>query len=128
MSAAATEAGGGDPGRRDGGEPFVETRAGGLFFLNAVLAGPALLVLWPTALRAALGALGVLRGPSGLLDPIPDFARQVGPYVAWASVLPLWGALRNLRLPVPPAARWALRAFVALHAGVLAWWAARVLG
>lgn len=118
----------GDRERRDGGEPFVETRAGGLFFLNAVLAGPALLVLWPAALRAGLHALGALHGPSTFLDPIPDFARQTGPYVAWASVLPLWCSLRNLRLRVPPAARWTLRAFVALHAGVLVWWAATVLG
>ena len=106
--------------------PFVETRAGGLFFLNAVLAGPSLLVLWPVLLRAALHAAGMARGPSSLLDPVPEFAAQVGPYVGWLSVLPLGTTLWNLRMPVPAAARWALLGFGLVHLGVLAWWAARV--
>jgi hypothetical protein len=108
--------------------PFVETRAGGWFFLNAVLVGPSLLVLWPVLLRAVLHATGAVRGPSNLLDPVPELAASTGPYVAWLSALPLVSTLLNLRLPMPPAARWALGGFAAVHVGVLAWWAVRVLG
>jgi hypothetical protein len=109
-------------------EPFVETRAGGLFFLNAVLAGPALLVVWPALLRGVLRGMGALAGPSPLLDPVPELAERVGPYVAWLSVVPLATTVYNLRMPLPSAARWTLRAFAALHMGVLAWWALAVFG
>ena len=112
----------------DGREPFIETRAGGWFFFNAVLAGPSILVLWPVLLRAVLHATGAVVGPSSLLDPVPEFAASVGPYVAWLSVLPLGSTLLNLRLPLPTAARWALVGFAAVHVGVLAWWATRVFG
>lgn len=108
-------------------EPFVETRAGGLFFLNAVLVGPALLVLWPVLVRALLHATGAVSGPSALLDPVPDFAARVGPYLGWLSALPFATTVWNLRMPVPAPARWALRGFALVHLGVLAWWAGAVL-
>jgi hypothetical protein len=104
------------------GSPFVETSQGGLFFANAVMAAPALLVLWPVLIRALLIGVGALEGPSPLLDPVPAVARQVGPYVAWLSVIPLWTCRRNLGMTLPLPARWVLRAFVALHVGVLGWW------
>ena len=104
-------------------EPFVETRAGGMFFLNAVLAAPALLVLWPVTVRGVLRGTGALEGPSPLLDPVPAVAAQVAPYVAWLSVIPLVATVRTLRLELPTPARWTLRAFVLLHTGVLVWWA-----
>jgi hypothetical protein len=123
MSAAAMphrqEGAGSVPSR---GEPFVETPAGGLFFLNAVLAAPALVVIWPVLLRGLLRGVGALDGPSALLDPIPAYAAEVGPFVAWLSGVPLFTSLRNLRMELPPPARWTLRAFVALHAGMLVWW------
>ena len=109
-------------------EPFVETRAGSFFFLNAVLAGPALLVLWPLILRSLLRAAGSIDGPSPLLDPVPALAEQVGPYVAWLSVIPLVTTIMNLRMPLPGAARWTLRALVAVHVWVLVWWTLEVLG
>jgi uncharacterized membrane protein (GlpM family) len=109
-------------------EPFVETRAGSFFFLNAVLAGPAVLVLWPVLLRAVLRGVGALDGPSPLLDPVPALAESVGPYVAWLAVLPLVSTLMNLRMPLPSAARWTLRALVLVHVWVLAWWTLEVLG
>jgi hypothetical protein len=109
-------------------EPFVETRAGGLFFLNAVLAGPALLVLWPLLLRALLGGSGGPGRLSVLLDPVPALAGHVGPYIAWLSVIPLVTTLLNLRMPLPAGARWTLRALVLVHVWVLAWWTLEVLG
>ena len=62
MSAEPAASVGGAP------EPFIETRAGGLFFVNAVLAGPALLVLWPVLLRAMLGEGGAPGRIAALLD------------------------------------------------------------
>lgn len=108
-------------------EPFVETPAGGMFFLNAVLAAPALLVLTPVLVRATLRGIGALEGPSPLLDPVPAVAGLVASYLAWLSVLPLWSCWRNLRMPLPGAARWTLIAFGAVHAGVLGWWLWRVI-
>ena len=106
----------------DRSTPFVETAQGSLFFMNAVMAAPALLVLWPVLLRVLLRGVGALEGPSPLLDPIPIVARQVGPYVAWLSAIPLWTCRRNLSMSLPVPARWALRAFVTVHVGVLGWW------
>jgi hypothetical protein len=102
--------------------PFVETSQGGLFFMTAVMAAPALLVLWPVLLRALLRGVGALEGPSPLLDPVPALAREVGPYVAWLSTIPLWTCGRNLGMSLPAPARWVLRTFVTVHVGVLGWW------
>ena len=90
--------------------------------MNAVLAAPALLVLWPALLRALLRGAGALDGPSPLLDPIPEMARQVGPYLAWLSAIPLETCRRNLAMGLSTPVRWALRAFVTVHVGVLGWW------
>ena len=105
-----------------GRTPFVETSQGGLFFMNAVMAAPALLVLWPVLIRALLRGVGAVEGPSPLLDPVPAAARYAGPYVAWLSAIPLWTCLRNLGMIIPLPARWVLRALVTLHVGVLGWW------
>jgi hypothetical protein len=109
-------------GEAEGKTPFVETRAGGLFFLNAVLTGPALLALWPAFLRAVLRGVGVLRGPSPLLDPVPDLAVQVGPWIGWLSAIPLWSIVRNLGMELPAPARRTLYALALVNLGVLAWW------
>ena len=109
-------------------EPFVETRAGGLFFLNAVLAAPALIVLTPLLVRGVLRGIGALEGPTRLLDPVPAVAAYAGPWIAWLSVIPLWTIVRNLRMELPAAARWTLRGFALLHAGVLGWWVSAVVG
>jgi hypothetical protein len=108
-------------------QPFVETRPGGLFFLNAVLAAPALIVLAPTLVRGILRGIGALEGPTPLLDPVPAVAAYAGPWIAWLSVVPLWTTWRNLRMELPAPARWTLRAFALVHAGVLVWWALAVL-
>ena len=117
-----TGGGGPDEPSVGGGTPFVETSQGGLFFMNAVMAAPALLVLWPVLLRALLRGAGALEGPSPLLDPVPALARQVGPYVAWLSAIPLLTCRRNLGMSLPLPARWVLLAVVALHVGVLGGW------
>ena len=107
-------------------EPFVETRAGGLFFLNLVLAGPALLVLWALLLGALLGP-GSGRA-AALLAPFPAVAAAVGAWLAWLAAVPLATTVLNLRMPLPKGARWTLRALVLVHGWVLAWWALGRLG
>jgi hypothetical protein len=107
---------------------FVETRAGGLFFLNLVLAAPALIVLLPTVVRGVLRGLGALEGPTPLLDPIPEVAAYAGRWIAWLSVVPLWTVARNLRMELPRGARRTLVALALLHVGVLIWWVAQLFG
>ena len=109
-------------------ERFVETKEGELFFLNLVLAAPALVVLWPLLMGRLLRALGALDGPSRLWDPVPMVAAHAGPWIAWLSVVPLALAVKNLRMELPVAARRTLRALVVLHLAVLAWWVAALLG
>lgn len=111
------------PTRAD--DPWVETRAGGLFFINALLAAPALMVLYPIALRAVLHALTGFDRPSPLLDTVPLVAAHVAPVVGWlalpAAALSIW----NLRITDRRWARVALRAFLVLHVGVLVYTVAR---
>jgi hypothetical protein len=114
--------------RAGAAEPFVETRAGGLFFLNLVLASPALIVLWPLLARALLGEAGAPGRIAALLLPVLVLAAQVGPYVGWLAAIPLATALHNLRMPLPGAARWTLRALALVHVWVLVWWTLRILG
>lgn len=106
-------------------EPWVETRAGGLFFVNALLAAPALMVLYPIALRALLHAITGFDRPSPLLDTVPLVAAHVAPVIGWlalpAAALTIW----NLRITDRPWARVALRVFLVLHIGVLVYTAAR---
>lgn len=110
-------------------EPWVETRAGGLFFLNAVLVGPELVVLVPLILGGALRGLGLLEGPSRFIDPVPRVAAHVLPWVGWVLVVPLWTTVRNLRMrDVPPPARAALVVMILLHVGFLGYTVWRWLG
>ncbi len=109
-------------------EPWVETRAGGLFFINALLAAPALMVLYPVALRGLLRVFAGLERPVPILDTVPLVAAYIAPVVGWlalpAGALALW----NLRMVDRRWARALLVLFVALHAGVLVYTAARWLG
>ena len=109
------------------GTPWVETREGGWFFVNALLVAPAFMVAFPWTLRWLLGMAGVASGPNRFLDTIPTIAAFIVPYVGWLAVLPLATTIHALRLVGPGRARWALRAFLLVHAGVLAytiwWWA-----
>ncbi|MDX1567052.1 MAG: hypothetical protein R3223_04575 [Longimicrobiales bacterium] len=100
----------------DRGTPWVETRAGGLFFINAVLVAPELIVLIPLILGAILRGLGLLEGPSRFIDTIPRVAAYVLPWVGWVLVVPLWTTLKNLRMDgVGPWAGRALRGMAGLH-------------
>lgn len=109
------------------GVPWVETRAGGFFFINAVLVAPVFMVLYPLALRALLRVLVGFEGPSPILDTVPLVAAYVAPVVGWlavpAAVLVVW----NLRLVDRTWARGLLWVFLASHLAVLAYTLARWL-
>lgn len=120
-------------GEAPGGEgrdvPWVETPAGELFFLNAVLVAPELIVLVPLLAGAVLRGLGLLQGPSRFIDPVPRVAAYVLPWVGWVLVVPLWIVWRNLRMDgVKAWARRALWGMLLLHAGFLTYTVLRWVG
>lgn len=108
------------------GPPWIETPAGGLFFVNALLAAPALMVAYAVVLRALVRALFDV--PAAILDPIPMVAAHLAPAVGWlaapALVLTAW----NLRLADRRWARIGLVAFAFLHLVTLLYTVARWTG
>ncbi|MBW3535207.1 MAG: hypothetical protein KY453_08345 [Gemmatimonadetes bacterium] len=109
------------PPDTDPGTPWVETPAGWLFFLNAVLVAPVAMVLFPLVVGWTLRALGILEGPSRLWDPVPAVAAHVGPWLGWLAAVPLALTLRNLTMVERRGPRIALMAFLVAHLGVLCW-------
>lgn len=102
-------------------QPWVETRAGGLFFLNAVLVSPIFMALYPWTLRWVLRTLGVLDRPSRILDPVPAVANHFAPFLGWVSLAGAWLVWRNLKLVDRPWPRAALWLFMAAHLGMVAY-------
>lgn len=99
--------------------PWIETRAGGLFFVNVLLVTPAAVVLFPLAAGALLRAMGVLEGPSRMLDTIPMLAAYFLPRVGWLGAPAAWFAWRSLREIRRPGARMAMVFFLAVHLATL---------
>ena len=108
-------------------ERFVETRAGGLFFINALLVTPALAVLFPLALKLFLNSFGLADGQTPILDTIPYVMSYAVPVLGWLSLIPMVLIVRNLRMRLPGPARIALLAFLLVHGGVLVYTASRWL-
>lgn len=108
--------------------PWVESRAGGLFFVNALIAAPALMAVYPLLLRSLLEGLVGLDRPSPILDTVPLVAAYVAPWVGWmavpAAVLVLW----NLRMVDRRWPRVLLWAFLAIHLAVLGYTVGRWIG
>jgi len=123
---AGDEAGAGDAGgvgastagggRRD---PWVETREGGWFFVNALLVSPALVVLFPLTLSLLVDALAPGREPSPFLDTIPFVASKALPILGWLLVVPIWATVKALRMSQPLVASIALGFFLLVHLGFL---------
>lgn len=107
-------------------EPWVETRSGSLFFINALLTAPLFVVLFPLGLGKGLRALGVMDGISTMVDVFPLLAGYIVPYAAWLLVIPVGLIVRNLRIETARAPRIALIVFLLLHLSFLAyaagWW------
>ncbi|MGD8360905.1 MAG: hypothetical protein PVJ04_05700, partial [Gemmatimonadota bacterium] len=100
-------------------ELWIETRQGGLFFVNAILVAPELVVLFPLALQLLVGLIAPERNPSPFLDTIPFVASKSIPYLGWLLVIPIWTTVKNLRLESLPIPRAALLVFLLLHISFL---------
>lgn len=109
-----------DAGSRADGTPWVETREGEFFFLNALLFIPELVVLVPLGVKGLLAVAG-RAAESVYVDTIPMLAAYVLPWAGWLLVVPIWTTLRNLRMELPPPARGALTAMLLSHVGFLGW-------
>lgn len=99
--------------------PFLETRAGNWFFLNLLLATPAMLVGVPLLIRAVVGTLGLVQGPAPMLDTIPAVAAYAVPWVGPLFLLAFPLIRRALSLDPPDWARRLLWAFAIVHASVI---------
>ena len=108
--------------------PWIETRPGGLFFVNAVLVSPIFMALYPWTLRWILRISGILDRPSRVLDPVPAVADHFIPVLGWATIPALWLVWKNLGIMDRAWGRWALRVFLVAHLGTLAYTVARVFG
>lgn len=109
-----------DAGSRADGTPWVETREGEFFFLNALLFIPELVVLVPLGVKGLLAVAGRAT-ESVYVDTIPMLAAYVLPWAGWLLLVPIWTTLRNLRMELPPPARGALAAMLLSHVGFLGW-------
>lgn len=108
--------------------PWIESRAGGLFFVNALLAAPALMAVYPLVVRALLETLAGFDRPSPILDTVPLVAAYVAPWVGWVALPAAALVLRNLGMTDRPWARGFLWAFLGIHVTVLAYTLARWIG
>ena len=106
--------------------PWVESRAGGLFFLNALLVAPIAMAVYPVVLRALLRITVGFERPSAVLDPVPEVAAYVAPVLGWLSVPAAILVVLNLRVIDRRWARTLLWTFLAAHLGVVAYTVARV--
>jgi hypothetical protein len=104
------------PPKRD--LPWVETGPGGLFFVNAVLAAPGLMLAYAVALRALLRAFG---GSGALLDPIPLVAAHAAPVVGWLAIPAALAAIWSLTVVDRGWARLLLLGFLCVHVAIVAW-------
>lgn len=104
----------------DAESPWLETPSGWLFFLNLLMATPALVVLFPVAVGGFLRGVGLVGGEfSPYLDTIPWVVSYAVPYVGWLTLIPLVTIARNLRMAIPSWARRMLWAFAVVHVMVL---------
>ncbi len=108
-------------------EPWVETRAGGLFFVSAVFVAPPLIALYPVLLRALLHALIGFDRPSRILDPVPAVAAYVAPVVGWLALPALWLTLTARAAADRLWAQRLLEIFALVHVGTLAYTISRWL-
>jgi len=108
--------------------PWVETRSGTLFFVNAILVAPVFMALYPWTIRWLLRTLDILNRPSRILDPVPAVADHFIPVLGWAAIPAAWLVWKNLRIAEKPWARRALWLFLGAHAGTLTYTVVRVLG
>ena len=101
------------------GEPWIETPQGGLFFVNALLVAPELVVLFPLTLQFLVGLITEERAPSPFLDTIPFVASKAIPFLGWLLVVPIWTTIKNFRMEPLILPRMALGVFLLIHTSFL---------
>lgn len=117
-----------ETGQPPDGERWIETGEGGLFFVNALLIFPHVMLLVPLLTRILVRARGGLQRESEILDTFPMLAEYVLPRMGWLLVLPVVLVAWNLRVEGRVWPRRALWCFLALHLGLLGWTVATWLG
>lgn len=110
------------------GERWIETRRGGLFFVNALLIFPHVMVSVPLLTRIFVRARGGLPRDSEIVDTFPMLAEHLLPRLGWLLVVPIGLILLNLRWERAFWPRLALVAFLALHLAYLGWTVATWVG
>ncbi len=110
------------PGGGGGEERWIETKEGGLFFLNALLIFPWIMVLIPLLTRVFVrGVVGGLPRESVIVDTFPAMTEYLLPRAGWLLVIPVGLALHTLRVETRSLPRVALGIFLALHLIALGW-------
>lgn len=109
-------------------EAWIETRAGGLFFVNALLIAPAALALLPWLLGALARAAGVVRGASPVLDTIPTMAWYFIPRLGWLALPAAWLAWKALAVVDRAGPRRWLFLFLGVHLATVGLTVARWTG
>lgn len=99
--------------------PWIETRAGMVFFLNALVATPLMIVAYPWLLRWLLRVTGLLDRPSRILDPVPAVAAHMAPVLGWLALPALGFAIYGLRVVDRRWARILMALFLIGHIGTL---------
>jgi hypothetical protein len=106
-------------GARSAQEPWIETREGGWFFVNALLVAPELVVLFPLAAGFIVSLLAPGREASPFLDTIPFLASLAVPFLGWFLVIPIWTTFKNLGIERQVLPRIALLGFLLIHLSFL---------
>ena len=109
-------------------ERWIETRRGGLFFVNSLLIFPHVMVIVPLLTRILVRARGGLQEAAEIVDTFPLLAEHLLPRMGWLLVIPIGLVIWNLRLEEASLPRAGLVAFLLLHLAALGWTVATWLG
>jgi hypothetical protein len=107
------------PAPTDG--PWIETREGGLFFVNSLFLFPYFMVLVPLLTRIVVRATGGMPEESVIVDTFPLLAEYLLPRMGWLAVFPAWLAWKNLGIEHRTLPRVALGFLLATHVVVILW-------
>jgi hypothetical protein len=102
-------------------ELWIETRRGGLFFVNAVLIFPQIMVLVPLLTRIYVRSRGGFPRESQIVDTFPTMAEYLLPRMGWLLLLPIGLVIHNLRLEKAFWPRVGLFGFLLVHLSFLGW-------
>ncbi|TVP74070.1 MAG: hypothetical protein EA352_11275 [Gemmatimonadales bacterium] len=109
-------------------DPWIETRRGGLFFVNALFIFPWIILAIPLLTRVVVRGLGGMQERIRIVDTFPELAEYLMPVYGWLTLLPIWLLVRNLRVEPAALPRAALVFFLLLHAAALLWTASGWIG